>query len=71
MTFKKTGLERINQPLAHVRTRDEAIDQDVNVVEVGVRVIVRRAQLDHFAATIEARESTLHEAHHVRGNRVS
>jgi hypothetical protein len=68
MPLLKTDFQRINQPLADVRTSDQPVDHNKYIIETVELKIVRRLQLNNLAFVEEACEATLHKAHDVSGD---
>src|SRR5258707_6472130 len=71
MTLAETGFQRIDQALAHVSPRGQAIDQREYIFEVLTLVIIRRGQINLPAFMQQPRKAALHEAHDVSHDRLT
>src|SRR5437762_2425093 len=65
MTLAETSFQRIDQALAHVGPRGQAIDQGEYIFEVLALVIIGRGEINLTAFVHQPREAALHEAHDV------
>src|ERR1041385_3541631 len=71
MPFAETCLKRVDQSLSDIRTRDQAIDQHINIFEVVASIVIRRGEIDLLSVMKQAREATLHQAHQMSGDYVT
>src|SRR5437868_11631338 len=65
MSFAKTDLERIDEPLTNFLVRFQAIDQNECVIEIIERIILGLLKLDHFAVSKQSRESLLQQKYEI------